>query len=145
MNDTDSLKVPPVALDSYRAPEGTYDELQIADGTARPEYARLLGSISELSGAELNNRADTCRRLVHEQGITYDHPAPGIMYHPPAGASLHSDTIHTSIHNNAYPHTGRPLPDPYRDLDEHAGGYADQPSAHNNVFGVLAGCVDRSG
>jgi uncharacterized circularly permuted ATP-grasp superfamily protein/uncharacterized alpha-E superfamily protein len=72
MNDTDSPSAPPIALSQYRTGEGVYDEWQAADGAMRPQYGRLLENLSSLTPADLKNRADTCRRLVHEQGITYN-------------------------------------------------------------------------
>jgi uncharacterized circularly permuted ATP-grasp superfamily protein len=56
----------------YRAPDGAFDESHAADGTPRPHYEGLGKVIAQLSPAELKNRADTCRRLVDEQGITYN-------------------------------------------------------------------------
>ena len=38
----------------------------------RPHYTGLMRELDELGPSELQRRDDTCRRLVHEQGITYN-------------------------------------------------------------------------
>jgi uncharacterized circularly permuted ATP-grasp superfamily protein len=42
------------------------------DGEPRPHYANLFQRTGAIGPAELKRRAETCRRLVHEQGITYN-------------------------------------------------------------------------
>ena len=56
----------------YRPPDGAFDESHAADGTRRAHYAGLGKVLEQLSPAELKNRTDTTRRLVDEQGITYN-------------------------------------------------------------------------
>jgi uncharacterized circularly permuted ATP-grasp superfamily protein/uncharacterized alpha-E superfamily protein len=59
-------------LSGYQRNPGTFDELLADDGGLRPHYAKLVGELAEFSPADLQRRADTSRRLVHEQGITYN-------------------------------------------------------------------------
>ena len=65
--------LPPAA--SLRAdyrPGAGFDELVDRAGELRPQYAALLQNLDELGVAEIQRRNDTCQRLVHEQGITYN-------------------------------------------------------------------------
>ena len=59
-------------LAGYQRSPAAFDELLGADATVRPHYAKLIGALAEFSPAELPRRSDTCNRLVHEQGITYN-------------------------------------------------------------------------
>jgi len=59
-------------LDHYQPGTGAFDELLINDREVRPHYAKLFKSLEEFSVPELQRRSDTCQRLVHEQGITYN-------------------------------------------------------------------------
>jgi len=59
-------------LQRYRTEPDSYDELLGADGRVRPHYESLMRGLEELGPEELKRRAETCRRLVHEQGITYN-------------------------------------------------------------------------
>jgi uncharacterized circularly permuted ATP-grasp superfamily protein/uncharacterized alpha-E superfamily protein len=64
---------PPASLlANYPASEGAFDELLADDGKLRPHFSKLIGTLEEFSTAELQRRSDTCQRLVHEQGITYN-------------------------------------------------------------------------
>jgi uncharacterized circularly permuted ATP-grasp superfamily protein/uncharacterized alpha-E superfamily protein len=65
-------KSAPGLLAAYRSRPGTYDELLAETGELRPHYAGLIGALEKFSPAELQHRRDTCRRLVLEQGITYN-------------------------------------------------------------------------
>ncbi|HMJ89979.1 MAG TPA: circularly permuted type 2 ATP-grasp protein, partial [Candidatus Acidoferrum sp.] len=57
---------------NYRVPTGAFDECLDSDGKLRPHYEKLRQTLSPLGAAELERRADTSRRLVEEQGITYN-------------------------------------------------------------------------
>ncbi len=57
---------------NYRLEPGIFDESHTASGTIRPHYEQFRNAIAHLPPAELKRRADTCRRLVEEQGITYN-------------------------------------------------------------------------
>lgn len=56
----------------YRAATGVFDESHDTDGKMRPHYEKLRSALTPLAPVELKRRADTCRRLVEEQGITYN-------------------------------------------------------------------------
>ncbi|MEQ2006846.1 MAG: circularly permuted type 2 ATP-grasp protein, partial [Limisphaerales bacterium] len=59
-------------LANYSPAAGAFDELLTASGEPREHYLPLLGHLDSLGQAELKRRADTCRRLLHEGGITYN-------------------------------------------------------------------------
>ncbi len=59
-------------LANYASPEGAYDELLTEDGEPREHYLPLLSHLDSLGQDELKRRAETCRRLLHEGGITYN-------------------------------------------------------------------------
>ncbi|HTI71362.1 MAG TPA: circularly permuted type 2 ATP-grasp protein [Candidatus Limnocylindria bacterium] len=60
------------ALAGYPAASGHYDELLDADGKVRPHYESLVEHFDRMGTEELRRRVETCRRLVHEQGIAYN-------------------------------------------------------------------------
>ena len=59
-------------LANYSPAAGAFDELLTADGEPREHYLPLLSHLDSLGHDELKRRADTCRRLLHEGGITYN-------------------------------------------------------------------------
>lgn len=59
-------------LAGYQRSPVAFNELLDEAATVRPHYAKLIGALDEFSVAELTRRSDTCNRLVHEQGITYN-------------------------------------------------------------------------
>jgi len=59
-------------LAGYQPSQSAFDELLGDDGAMRPHFGKLVGDLEEFSAAELQRRSDTCQRLVHEQGITYN-------------------------------------------------------------------------
>lgn len=59
-------------LAKYQSHEAAFDELLADGGEVRPHYTKLVGALEEFSPEELQRRSDTCRRFVHEQGITYN-------------------------------------------------------------------------
>ncbi len=65
-------KSAPGLLAAYRGSKGAFDELLSETGEPRPHYAGLIGALEKLNPEELQHRWDTCQRLVHEQGITYN-------------------------------------------------------------------------
>ena len=65
-------KSAPSLLAGYRALDGVFDESHTAQGEMRPHYAGLVRSLEQLGPGELKRRGETGRRLVHEQGITYN-------------------------------------------------------------------------
>jgi uncharacterized circularly permuted ATP-grasp superfamily protein/uncharacterized alpha-E superfamily protein len=70
-------------LTAYQPAAGFYDELLERPGEPRPHYARLIQDLEQFGAPELRHRWDTCRRLVREQGITYNvYDAPGPRERP---------------------------------------------------------------
>ncbi len=59
-------------LEGYQQSAGAFDELLGGNREVRSHYAKLFGALEDFSESELQRRADTCKRLVHEQGITYN-------------------------------------------------------------------------
>jgi uncharacterized circularly permuted ATP-grasp superfamily protein/uncharacterized alpha-E superfamily protein len=62
----------PDLLAGYPREDGVFDEAFSAGGELLPHYARFLEAIQKLGPAELKRRRESCRRLLHEQGITYN-------------------------------------------------------------------------
>ena len=59
-------------LSGYRQGVGAFDELLTREGGIFPHYAKLFGELEAFGAAELQRRAEASRRLVQEQGITYN-------------------------------------------------------------------------
>src|SRR5688572_5467343 len=59
-------------LAGYPRSQSAFDELLGDDGAVRPHFGKLIGDLEEFGATELQRRSDTCQRLVHEQGITYN-------------------------------------------------------------------------
>ncbi|MEI6871401.1 MAG: circularly permuted type 2 ATP-grasp protein [Verrucomicrobiota bacterium] len=57
--------------DSQPSPSA-YRELFEPDGTPRPHWAALMGELDALGGGERARRLESARRIVREQGITYN-------------------------------------------------------------------------
>lgn len=68
----EEMKKPGVLLETYQRNETAFDEFLANEGTPRPHYAKLFGALQEFSATELRRRRDTCDRLVHERGLTYN-------------------------------------------------------------------------
>src|SRR2546425_1260587 len=68
----DSPNEPSALLAGYQPVNGAFDELYSDDGQCRAHYGPLLRDLDKLGPAELKRRAETARRLIHEQGITYN-------------------------------------------------------------------------
>ncbi|MBS0210366.1 MAG: circularly permuted type 2 ATP-grasp protein [Planctomycetes bacterium] len=56
----------------YTPPAGGYDEVLSADGRLRGPWARFVGRLSELGPSGLAQRSDYARRLLRENGVTYN-------------------------------------------------------------------------
>src|SRR5436190_13159722 len=69
---TEPVAAPRDLFSDYRSAEGVFDESHTGEGELRPHYEGLRRSLAHLSAEELKRRSDTCRRLVDEQGITYN-------------------------------------------------------------------------
>jgi uncharacterized circularly permuted ATP-grasp superfamily protein/uncharacterized alpha-E superfamily protein len=59
-------------LAHYQQDAEAYDELLAEERAVRPHYAKLFATLEDFSAPELQRRAETCKRLVGEQGITYN-------------------------------------------------------------------------
>jgi uncharacterized circularly permuted ATP-grasp superfamily protein/uncharacterized alpha-E superfamily protein len=57
---------------NYVAPAGLYDELKAADGTLRPNWQRFVRGLENLGPQVLQQRAEQARRLLRENGVTYN-------------------------------------------------------------------------
>ena len=62
----------PELLANYAPGMAGFDEALAATGEVRPHYREFIRALTELGPAELKRRWETGRRLVHEQGITYN-------------------------------------------------------------------------
>src|SRR5712675_3635150 len=62
----------PGVLSGYKPGAASFDEFLDGDGRPRAHYAGLLAALQDLGPAEIKRRQETCQRLVHEQGITYN-------------------------------------------------------------------------
>jgi uncharacterized circularly permuted ATP-grasp superfamily protein/uncharacterized alpha-E superfamily protein len=63
----------------YDVPAGSYDEMFAADGSLRASWQMFVSLMDDLGPAEVNRRWDESRRLIHENGVTYN------VYGDPAG------------------------------------------------------------
>jgi len=59
-------------LAGYKQSASVFDEFLGDDGKPRAHYTGLFSALKGLGPAELKRRQETCQRLVHEQGITYN-------------------------------------------------------------------------
>ena len=59
-------------LAGYPRGDGIFDEAFSTGGEPLPHYRRLVEAIQKLGPGELKRRGESCRRLLHEQGITYN-------------------------------------------------------------------------
>jgi uncharacterized circularly permuted ATP-grasp superfamily protein/uncharacterized alpha-E superfamily protein len=59
-------------LADYAVGSGGFDEALTGAGEVRPHYRAFIDALTELGPDELKRRWETGRRLVHEQGITYN-------------------------------------------------------------------------
>jgi uncharacterized circularly permuted ATP-grasp superfamily protein/uncharacterized alpha-E superfamily protein len=75
MSQTTVEPEPPLHSDllaGYPRGDGLFDEAFSASGELLPHYARFVQEVNQLGEAELKRRRESCRRLLHEQGITYN-------------------------------------------------------------------------
>lgn len=59
-------------LGSYQPPPTAFDEMLDADGTIRPAWRRLMGALDKLGPESLMRHADQARRLLRDNGVTYN-------------------------------------------------------------------------
>lgn len=62
----------PGTLAQYSPEAGCFDECVSADAEPRSHYSRLIHELDRLGSEELHRREETGRRIIHEQGITYN-------------------------------------------------------------------------
>ena len=73
-----STETPPQAaaglaalLESYRVPEGHYDEVRTPAGTLRPQWQSFVSHAGPLGAEELTRAQDQIARYINENGVTY--------------------------------------------------------------------------
>ena len=64
------ISAPPTVEDPRAAQ--LFDESVAADGAVRPHYAKFFNSLESVGAGELERRWENSKRLVQEQGITYN-------------------------------------------------------------------------
>src|SRR5262245_59061022 len=62
----------PSLFEHYRPLAGVYDEMWTAAGELRPHWQQLGTALEELGPAEFQRRWDHVRRMIHENGVTYN-------------------------------------------------------------------------
>lgn len=67
--------------DAYLPPSGRFDEMRGADGALRPHWQYLLEALRKIGPRGINSRWQEARRLVRDNGITYN------VYGNPRGMS----------------------------------------------------------
>src|SRR5277367_523228 len=65
-------KISAALLDDYQQTGKLFDECLTDTGALRPHYEKFLGSLGQIGEMERQRRWENSRRLVHEQGITYN-------------------------------------------------------------------------
>jgi uncharacterized circularly permuted ATP-grasp superfamily protein/uncharacterized alpha-E superfamily protein len=59
-------------LENYQAAAGRFDESADGAGGLREAYRRFVKAMPHLSGVEFKQRFETARRIIQEQGVTYN-------------------------------------------------------------------------
>jgi uncharacterized circularly permuted ATP-grasp superfamily protein/uncharacterized alpha-E superfamily protein len=74
MNETsvEPEKISPLLLADYQRTAELFDESLTDAGGLRPHYEKFLASLGQISEHERARRWENSRRLVHEQGLTYN-------------------------------------------------------------------------
>jgi len=73
----------PRLADSYQPVAGTYDELRAQDGQIRPHWRHLVDALCTLGPDALEERRREARRLIRDNGVTYNlHGDPQGMSRP---------------------------------------------------------------
>lgn len=57
---------------TYRVSEGRYDEMLVAPGVFRPHWDKVVRSLDALGHDELVRRWEQAKRMIHENGVTYN-------------------------------------------------------------------------
>lgn len=69
--EPEKISPPPLLADYQRTAE-LFDESLTAAGALRPHYEKFLNSLGQIGEHERSRRWENSRRLVHEQGLTYN-------------------------------------------------------------------------
>lgn len=72
-------KAEPPVLKYPRPPAGVPDQVYQADGTIKPEWNYLLESLKDLGVNALNERQEKARRILRDDGVTYNIYDEGIV------------------------------------------------------------------
>ena len=59
-------------LRQYRPPADVYDEMFSAPGIVRPHWQKFVAALEDLGADELRRRWEQARRIIHENGVTYN-------------------------------------------------------------------------
>jgi uncharacterized circularly permuted ATP-grasp superfamily protein/uncharacterized alpha-E superfamily protein len=60
------------AAPRYQTEAGRWDECHDPNGVARPGWNELLNHVEHLGAHEINRRWEQCRRIIRENGVTYN-------------------------------------------------------------------------
>lgn len=71
---TQTLDRPPSLklLEGYAAQAGIHDEMMTDDGLFRPRWGELARQLDTLGGSEISRRMEQARRLIQENGVTFN-------------------------------------------------------------------------
>src|SRR5262245_3089122 len=58
--------------EAYRVPSGLYDEMHSGVGGVRDHWRPFVESLNDVGMSELVRRWDDAKRLIHENGVTYN-------------------------------------------------------------------------
>lgn len=70
--ETAEASIPEGLLASYAPRTGLYDEMVDAHGAVRPCWQKMVATLDSLGPAELARRWEQARRLIRENGVTYN-------------------------------------------------------------------------
>ena len=59
-------------FEAYATPAGSYDELYTAARLLRPHWSTIVAALDGLGQQELAHRWEQARRMIHENGVTYN-------------------------------------------------------------------------
>jgi len=65
-------------LQNYLPLPGTFDECAAGNGELRKPFTRFSEALPDLTATELKRRGEIARRIIHEQGITYNVHGDGL-------------------------------------------------------------------
>jgi uncharacterized circularly permuted ATP-grasp superfamily protein/uncharacterized alpha-E superfamily protein len=68
----ESTRLPDPLSSSYAPPQAAYDEMKALDGRVRPHWSKFFEHIDAMGRAELEQRWERARHLLHENGVSYN-------------------------------------------------------------------------